>query len=207
MKGTHGQDDMNDLIRQIRALPKIQSPEGLSRGVMDALPSRRGFMGHLEYALRRELCRWDLGDRKSLLLPSNLAECGLTVLSAGIFFMVLPMVVIGGLYFSGPGTTPLSSAVTLFPVLAAAVLLIMAGWEQLKDSRKAIPQRFRFGLAGALFGLAMIAGWGFGFHEAVDVIAAWLGGSGLVVTGGLALIPRVSLSKREVSYAKNTVTA
>ncbi len=197
---------MNDLIRQIRALPKIQSPEGLSRDIMNALPRRRGFPGYLEHALRWEFCRWDLGDRKNLLLPSNLAEWGLTVLSAGIFFMVLPVVIIGGLYFSGSGTDSLFSAVALLPVPAAAVLLIMAGWEQVKNSRKAIPQRFRFGLAGALFGLTMIAGWGFGLHQAVDVIAAWLGGSGLIVTGGLALIPRFSLSNREVSYGKNTVT-
>lgn len=194
---------MNDLIRQIRALPKIQSPEGLSRSVMNALPARRGLAGRLEYALRQATPASSGDVKRRILLPSNPEELGLCYLSAGVFFLCLALVVIFSLGFAGTSGKPDSPALYLTPVLAAAVFLVLAGWRQIVAPGGVIPQHAGITAAGSLFALTAVMGFLPGTAPGLNLVAAWLGISGLAVSGGLILARQLSFKNREV-HRENT---
>ena len=194
---------MNDLIRQIRALPQASSPGDLSRRVMDALPGRRGLPGRLEYALRQAMPASYGNVKRRILLPSDPAELGLCFMSTGVFFLCLGLVVIFSLGFAGVAQKPGGPILYLLPVPAAAVFLVLAGWRQIVMPGGVLPQHADVAAAGGLFAITAVTGFLPGTATGLNLIAAWLGISGLAVSGGLVLTRKLSFKDREV-HRENT---
>lgn len=189
---------MKDLEKLLRSMPPLEPPEDLTPRVMASLPNRLGLVDRLGYALRGST---GAGFARNILLPSTPAELGLLFLSVGLLIFTLVPAVLIGLYKAGLPLGFSAPVMSLFPALTGAVLLALAGWVQIKSPGTIVPQQLRLGIAALLFGMTVILGWGSGVHQVMNMIAAWLGVSGLIVTAGLALAPRLLFSQREVYYA------
>lgn len=201
MNSSKQPSDLKNLAQALRAMPVTKPPIGLSEQIMAAMPRCRGWLGRLEYTLGRG-CEGVPVQSGKLLLPASPGELGLSFLSAGVFFLCLSAVVLIGLLLSGLGVSLLGAAFSLAPALVGAGLLLLAGFFQLKAPTEIIPQGFRLVVAAVLFGLTMIIGLYSNTQPALDLIASWLGGTGLVVAAAMALISKLSFTNLEVRHAK-----
>jgi len=189
---------MKDMVDLIHSLPLVEPPEDLTGRVMGSLPRRTWLMTRRGCELKRSTC-YEVA--RKLLLPSGPAELGLLLLSLGFLFLCLVPAVMLGLYLSGLPVVINIQVLSLLPALAGAVLIFRAGLAQINSSRAILPQRLRIGIAGLMFGLTMVLGWGSGTCNIMNMITAWLGVSGVIVTCLLPLVPRFLNTGREERYA------
>ena len=185
---------MKKVVKALRALPAVQPPSDLSRRILDSLPHRRGFMGRLEYALNFKGS--SAGSSKSPWLPSGPDDLGLFVLSAGFFFCCLTAVI--WLWLPLLGWQP-----AFMPTLAASFILIVIGWRQIHSPRLIIT--FWPGLAAVcgLFATALSLGLSSDLRPEQELIAAWLGMSGLAMVGVLEMMMAVSRRPAHIRNPNN----
>ncbi len=204
---TNADDDLfvvKKLTQSLRELPLVEPPGDLRERILGTLPRHRGFFGRLEYALKRDLFPHSPSRQTSFFLPSTPSEFGVALLSAGVFFLVMIAVVLVGVSPVGQDGQVglvgglLRPTAALAPAMLAAGLFITAGWMQLQTRQTVNPPRLRLTSAAVLFGLTAAMGLLSNERQALDVIAAWLGLSGIVV----AVLLLVGMT--ELDYAKKT---
>jgi prepilin-type N-terminal cleavage/methylation domain-containing protein len=175
---------VKNLIHSLRSLSLEEPPCDLGGRILDSLPRRRGFWGRLEYTLKRDIFPHSPSQRSSFFLPSTSAEFGLSLLSAGVFFLVMIAVILVGVsqaVLSGMSGGLLRPMAAFAPAMIAAGLFMTAGWLQLQTRQTVNPPRLRLTAAGVLFGLTAAMGLFSNEGQTLDMIAAWLGLSGIVV--------------------------
>ncbi|MDD2605965.1 MAG: hypothetical protein PHF66_14250 [Desulfobacteraceae bacterium] len=161
----------------LRRLPAAEPPRDLSRRIMAALPRHRGIPGHLAHAAARALCA---RSSRNLWLPSNPSELGLFILSIGLFFCCLTAILWLRL--------PFAHRFDMFlPALGAGLLLVGNGWRQIHSPRTTTMLRPGLMSAGVIFATNVILGLSYGIHSGPGLIATWLGLSGILAAGGLAV--------------------
>lgn len=198
--------EFKTLVKSLRSLPAEAAPGDLSARVMAALPRRRGFLGRVEYVLKRELTPH--ATRKSLgLLPSTPGEYGITLLFAGLFFLLLALTLVVAIHSAGLDGILAHALFALSPAMLGSILLVVAGWVQITSPRIAVQQNARFAVACSLFGLSAIIGLFSSGHYLVQMTAVLLGLSGLLIALGLFLIPKFSLTTREACYERKSCIA
>jgi hypothetical protein len=166
----------------LRRLPAAEPPRDLPRRIMAALPRHRGIPGRLEHAAARALCA---RSSRNLWLPSNPSELGLFILSIGLFFCCLTVILWLRLPFAGRFDV-------FLPALGAGLLLVGYGWRQLCSPRKTTMLRPGLMSAGVIFAINVMLGLSYGIHSGPGLIATWLGLSGILAAGGLALFTAFS---------------
>lgn len=187
--------DSKSLVDLFQKAVPLTAPGELTRRVMGSLPLRMGWRGRLEYIFKKRTLIPVTSEGSSLLLPSSPAELGLLFVSSGVFFLCLSAVVMFRLDFPGPG---------MFPAAVAGMVLFLTGWRQMNYHREMLPCRLRLAATGTLFVLTMVSGRFMGTAPPLDLVAPWVGTSGLVITAGLAMLPRFLFTGHEVPHAKIT---
>ncbi len=195
--------ELKSLIRSLRTLPKAEPPENLTRRIMASLPRRGGFLGRLEYAFTRNLYPGAPATNTFSLLPTSPPEYGMTLLSAGVFFSALFASLLIGFIYVGTGIELSGPVLAMAPALSGAVLLVLAGWAQLKSPHEFLPRSPRLAIIGILFALTAALGALASGPHIMNMLATWLGVSGLIVTLGLILVRGYTASSSLITHTHN----
>ncbi len=185
--------DFKTLARSLRTLPAAPVPTIMHETIMQALPRRRGFLGRVEYALKRDLAPGGPARKPFTPLPSTPPEYGMSLLCAGVFFFALSLAIAIGAQTTGlrvlSAEPVLAASLALF--LCGSALLALAGWVQIKSAQTIVAQGLRLVVACLLYGLVMALGFAANTQHVSGNIMTLLGMSGLIVSSGLALMPRM----------------
>ncbi len=180
-------------IQALRSLPVEQPPRDLHQNIMAALPRRRGVLGRLEYALKRDLSSGTQCS-KQVFLPTTPAEWGVSAFIAGIFILSLLAAFIVSLQKVLVVPDLYGILFALSPAMLGSILLIVAGWTQAKNHQGMVNQNIRLGVVCFLFVLSACLGYFFSGQYIVNMISIFMGVSGFIVTCGLVLISRIVAS-------------
>jgi len=89
----------------------------------------------------------------------------------------------------------------MFPAAVAVMVPVLTGWRQMNYPRETFPFRLRLAEAGTPFAIKMVSGSFMGTPPLLDLVAPWVGTSGLVITVWLAMLPKFSFTVHEVPHA------
>ncbi len=197
-------NDLERVCYLLRSLEPVHPQDGLGGGltdrVMERLPAKRRSWDRAACTLRLAVSTKAHYGERHTILPSDPVEVGFLFLFTGVFLLVVSLIVLFKLYME------LShGALTLSPIPSclAAIVLVKHGWIQLASPRRIIGFRSALFGSSCLFASTALAGAALPGGHPLELVALWLGLSGLITAVVLDVILKQALDKTPTVTLEN----